>query len=95
MFSSNLMDGNLWLIIGLVFVLSEVFDGGLIILLPAGMSAFIVGLILRLQDSSLIPHVLSDLVWALVVWGFLALAISFIIRNVFKTKKSNKDINKY
>tara|TARA_B100001123_G_C15279485_1_gene1013456 strand:+ start:1008 stop:1295 length:288 start_codon:yes stop_codon:yes gene_type:complete len=95
MLSIDPLDGSLWLIVGLLFILLEVFEGSWVILLPTGVSALIIGVVLSLQDNNLIGVVLSEFLWTLVLWSILSLGISFLIKNFFRTRKSGDDINDY
>jgi membrane protein implicated in regulation of membrane protease activity len=95
MFSDYLFVGNIWLIIGLLFIILELIDGSLVIFLPTGIGGLIVGIILKLQESNIAPIILIGLVWTLLAWAFLSVVISIIIRNIFKTKKPSEDINNY
>ena len=95
MLSIDPLDGSLWLIIGLLFILLEVLEGSLVILLPTGVSALIIGGVLSLQDNNLIGVVLSEFLWTLVLWSILSLGISFLIKHFFRTRESGDDINDY
>jgi membrane protein implicated in regulation of membrane protease activity len=91
MTSHYLYDGTIWLIIGLLFIFLELFEGSLLIFLPVGIGGLIVGLILKLQESSIIPVILIDLIWTSLAWAVLSLVTTFALRNYFKTKKPGKD----
>jgi|TARA_B110000495_G_C22530213_1_gene322551 membrane-bound ClpP family serine protease len=90
-----LFNGNTWLIIGLILIFIELFEGSLVVFLPTGISALIVGIILKLQEGDFIPSILSDWLWTSVLWAFLAVGISVLMRNIFKTKNIDDDINNY
>lgn len=90
-----LFNGNTWLIIGLILILIELFEGSLVVFLPTGISALIVGIILKLQESDFIPIIFADWLWTSVLWAFLAVGISVLMKNIFKTKNLDDDINNY
>lgn len=90
-----LFNGNTWLIIGLILILIELFEGSLVVFLPTGISALIVGIILKLQESDFIPIIFADWLWTSVIWAFLAVGISVLMKNIFKTKNLDDDINNY
>jgi len=90
-----LFNGNTWLIIGLILIFIELFEGSLVVFLPTGISALIVGIILKLQESDFIPIIFSDWLWTSVLWAFLAVGISVLMKNIFKTKNLDDDINNY
>ena len=90
-----LFNGNTWLIIGLILIFIELFEGSLVVFLPTGISALIVGIILKLQESDFIPIIFADWLWTSVIWAFLAVGISVLMKNIFKTKNLDDDINNY
>ena len=90
-----LFNGNTWLIIGLILIFIELLEGSLVVFLPTGISALIVGTILKLQENDFIPIILADWLWTSVLWAFLAVGISVLMRNIFKTKNLDDDINNY
>jgi membrane-bound ClpP family serine protease len=89
------LSGNAWLIIALIFIFIELLDGSMVIFLPTGISGLLIGGILKLQESGVIPTIITGGFWRYVLWAFLALAISVLMRNIFKTKSPDKDINNY
>lgn len=90
-----LLNGNTWLIIGLLLILIEMIDGSLIVFLPTGLSGLITGTVLKLQEGEFIPIILNDWVWASVLWSFVAVVISILLRNLFKTSNPDEDVNNY
>ena len=84
---------DVWLIISVTLVIFEIFIGSLVFFLPLGISSFIVGLILKIQQNTDIL-IISEWTYSLVIWGIISIAISFIIQKYFKVD-SKKDVNNY
>ena len=70
--------GNAWLIIGLLLCILELSAGNLIFFLPMGVSALVIGLILKLQESNYIITLISDWVFSATYWAILALILSIV-----------------
>tara|TARA_B100001057_G_scaffold239976_1_gene240295 strand:+ start:62434 stop:62715 length:282 start_codon:yes stop_codon:yes gene_type:complete len=84
---------DVWLIISVTLVIFEIFIGSLVFFLPLGISSFIVGLILKIQQNTDML-IISEWTYSLVIWGIISIAISFIIQKYFKVD-SKKDVNNY
>tara|TARA_B100001109_G_C18824055_1_gene456043 strand:+ start:1077 stop:1358 length:282 start_codon:yes stop_codon:yes gene_type:complete len=84
---------DVWLIISVTLVIFEIFIGSLVFFLPLGISSFIVGLILKIQQNTDFL-IISEWTYSLVIWGIISIAISFIIQKYFKVD-SKKDVNNY
>tara|TARA_B100001248_G_C27364148_1_gene448040 strand:- start:310 stop:594 length:285 start_codon:yes stop_codon:yes gene_type:complete len=85
---------DLWLIASVILIIFEIFIGSLVFFLPIGISAFIVGLILKFQLNMDIT-IISSWSYSLLLWGLLSILLSFIIQRYFNSKDKDKDINKY
>ncbi len=59
-----------------------------------GVSALLIGLIFKLQESALILSLISNWVMAATYWALLALLLSLALNKFVKVKKTD-DINKY
>ena len=78
MIESFLFSGNIWLIIGLALAIIELTSGTLIFFLPMGLSGLLTGMLLKLQESESISHLISDWTSALIFWAVLSLILSLI-----------------
>ena len=90
-----LFNSNAWLIIGLVLCILELSSGSLVFFLPMGVSGLLVGIFLKLQESSSVPTLIDDWAWAATIWAILALALSVILNKMMKSKDVAEDINHY
>lgn len=86
--------GNAWLIIGLLLCILELSAGNLIFFLPMGVSALVIGLILKLQESDYIITLISDWVFSATYWAILALILSIVLNKVIQAKETD-DVNRY
>lgn len=84
---------DFWLIASVVLVILEIFIGSLVFFLPLGISALVVGLILKVQQNSDIL-IISEWPYSLLLWGIISIVISYVIQNHFKTNNKD-DVNKY
>ena len=90
-----LFNSNAWLIIGLVLCILELSSGSLVFFLPMGVSGILLGIFLKLQESSYVPTLIDDWAWASTIWAILALALSLILNKLMKPKDDSEDINRY
>lgn len=95
MIESFLFSGNIWLIIGLVLAIIELTSGTLIFFLPMGLSGLLTGMLLKLQESESISHLISDWTSALIFWAVLSLILSLMLNLLVKKKDTVKDVNDY
>lgn len=87
-------NANNWLILGTILIIIEIFlIGSFVVFLPAGLAAILIGIIYKIQISTSII-ILASWAYALVIWGLLSIAISFLIQKYYKDN-SSKDINDY
>ena len=87
-------NANNWLILGTILIIIELFlIGSFVVFLPAGLGAILIGIIYKIQISTSII-ILASWAYALVIWGLLSIAISFLIQKYYKDN-SSKDINDY
>ena len=95
MIESFLFSGNIWLIIGLALAIIELTSRTLIFFLPMGLSGLLTGMLLKLQESESISHLLSDWTSALIFWAVLSLILSLMLNLLVKKKDTVKDVNDY
>jgi membrane protein implicated in regulation of membrane protease activity len=95
MIESFLFSGNIWLIIGLVLAIIELTSGTLVFFLPMGLSGLLTGMLLKLQESESISHLISDWTSALIFWAILSLILSLMLNLLVKKKDTVKDVNDY
>ena len=87
-------NANNWLRLGTTLIIIELFlIGSFVVFLPAGLAAILIGIIYKIQISTSII-ILASWAYALVIWGLLSIAISFLIQKYYKDN-SSKDINDY
>ena len=87
-------NANNWLILGTILIIIELFlIGSFVVFLPAGLAAILIGIIYKIQISTSII-ILASWAYALVIWGILSIAISFLIQKYYKDN-SSKDIKDY
>jgi|TARA_B110000305_G_scaffold28294_1_gene26422 membrane protein implicated in regulation of membrane protease activity len=93
---------QIWVIVGLVFILLEMTDGSAIFFLPMGLSAQIVALWIYLFNESVIPlgWLPSSWYWLLVYWMILSVLTALLLSRAKKYRRSedplsDEDINNY
>lgn len=93
---------ELWLIVGLLFILLELTDGTALFWLPMGMAASFLAFWIFLINEAFIPSSWLTSTWYLVfmIWGVLALICAYALaygRRVFFPKEESEpeDINDY
>ncbi len=93
---------QIWVIIGLAFILLEMTDGSAIFFLPMGIGAEIMALWIYLFNASILPEgwLSSDWYWLLVYWIFISVLIALVMSKTRKYRRSknspaDKDINNY
>ena len=84
---------DLWLIASVLLVILEIFIGSLVFFLPLGISALVVGLILKVQQNTDVL-IISEWPYSLFLWGIISIVISYVIQNYFKNNNKD-DVNKY
>ncbi len=93
-----LLKPQVWIIIGLAFIILEVMDNSTIFFLPMGIGAEIIALWIYLFNAKTLP--LSGWYWILSYWIIISVLIAFIMSKMKKHKKSknalrDEDINNY
>ena len=93
---------QVWVILGIIFILLEITDGSAIFVLPMGISAEIIALLVYSVNESIVPYSLIPAAWywLLVYWiSFAVLATLSIIKfRNYKAKKAGSgsgDVNDY
>ena len=87
-----------WIIIGIVFLIFELFDGSTIFFLPLSLSSFFTSLYVFALESFFLPPWLFVDKWyeILLFWALLGLVISFVLVKFWKRSSTeDKDINNY
>ena len=84
---------DVWLVIGTLLIIVEIFIGSLVLFLPVGIAGMCVGVIFKLQINFDFI-IISSWAYALVLWGIISLILSLLIQKYFK-KENGKDINSY
>jgi membrane protein implicated in regulation of membrane protease activity len=84
---------DVWLVIGTLLIIVEIFVGSLVLFLPVGIAGMCVGVIFKLQINFDFI-IISSWAYALVLWGIISLILSLLIQKYFK-KENGKDINSY
>ena len=98
MISIWLLQFEIWIIIGIIFILLELTDGSAIFFLPLGIGSLVLSLYIYLCNVQIISERLVIDTWyiALVSWAILSLITSFLISLLRKKySKENPDINNY
>ena len=84
---------DVWLVVGTLLIIVEIFVGSLVLFLPLGIAGMFVGIIFKLQINFDFI-IISSWAYALLVWGIISLILSLLIQKYFK-KDGNKDVNSY
>ena len=87
-----------WVIISIVLLVLELFDGSAIFFLPLSVSGFLVGGYLFALDNNFFGPALALDKWyeLVMLWAFLGLLISLLLAKVWKNSSdTDRDINKY
>ena len=84
---------DIWLVIGTVLIIVEIFIGSLVLFLPVGIAGICIGLIFKLQVNFDFI-IISNWAYALVIWGIISLILSLLLQKYFK-KEDEEDINSY
>ena len=84
---------DVWLVVGTLLIIVEIFVGSLVLFLPVGIAGLCVGVIFKLQINFDFI-IISSWAYALVLWGIISLILSLLIQKYFK-KDNGKDIISY
>ena len=84
---------DVWLVVGTLLIIVEIFVGSLVLFLPLGIAGMFVGIIFKLQINFDFI-IISSWAYALVLWGIISLILSLLIQKYFK-EEDGKDINSY
>ena len=98
MISIWLLQFEIWIIIGIVFIILELTDGSAIFFLPLGIGSLILSFYMYLCNVGIIYQYIIIDTWylALVIWAILSLITSLIISLLRKKYLNhNPDINDY
>ena len=85
---------DVWLVIGTLLIIVEIFVGSLVLFLPVGIASICIGMIFKLQVNFDFI-IISSWAYALVLWGIISLILSLLLQKYFKKEKIDKDINSY
>ena len=84
-----------WVILGVAFVILEIFSGEMYFL-PNGISSLIVSSIIFLNDHFFNISFILNWAFLLILYAFLAIILIFVFRYIFHNKiEKNKDLNIY
>jgi len=85
-----------WIILGIIFIGLEIFDGSLIFFLPIGLGSLSNALVLYIQDFEFMFDYQLLLVWhhTFISLAIFSLIFSYSLR-FLNFKKDKEDINKY
>ena len=84
-----------WVILGVVFMILEVFSGEMYFL-PNGISSLILSSIIFLNDHFFNISFILNWAFLLIIYAFLAIILIFVLRYIFHNKiEKNKDLNIY
>lgn len=92
---------QIWIIIGVVFIVLEIFDTSTVFFLPLGGSALLVALWLYLVEIQVIPitTLLKQWFWLLLIWAVIGFAITLALTYLRKSgiikTRDHRDINHY
>ena len=89
---------QVWLIVGIVLIASELLDGSAIFFLPFGIAATVLALIIHLVDTERLSYEFLATTWylLLVQWTLMAVILSAVIASWRRSRAlSGKDINDY
>ena len=98
MISIWLLQFEIWIIIGIVFIILELTDGSAIFFLPLGIGSLILSFYMYLCNVGIIHQYIIIDKWylTLVIWAILSLITSLIISLLRKKYLNhNPDINDY
>jgi len=59
------------------------------------LSAMTLSGILKLQENLVIPLLLTDWYYIVIIWVIISLAFAAVLRKYFKRENNEEDINKY
>jgi membrane protein implicated in regulation of membrane protease activity len=96
--SDLVFNAEIWLIVGLVLVLADIFLGFGLFVLPIGVAALIVAGMVTLQQNGVLGETTLYSNWRGVVYWFAGLSVSsvLLLRLVFQKPRQDKpDINEY
>ena len=85
---------DVWLVIGTLLIIVEIFVGSLVLFLPVGIAGMFVGVIFKLQINFDFI-IISSWAYALVLWGIISLILSLLLQKYFKKEGAKEDINSY
>ncbi len=92
---------QIWIIIGVVFIVLEIFDTSTVFFLPLGGSALLVALWLYLVEIQVIPITTlpKQWFWLLLIWAVIGFAITLALTYLRKSgiikTRDHRDINHY
>ncbi len=87
-----------WIVVGIAFLILELFDGSTIFFLPLSLSSFVTSAYVFALESFFLPSMLFLNKWyeILLFWALLGLIISFVLVRFWKRSTSdNNDVNNY
>ena len=87
-----------WIVIGIAFLILELFDGSAIFFLPLSLSSFVTSAYVFALEKFFLPSIVFLNKWyeILLFWALLGLVISFVLVKFWKRSMfDDNDINHY
>tara|TARA_E500000331_G_C16921471_1_gene567984 strand:+ start:377 stop:679 length:303 start_codon:yes stop_codon:yes gene_type:complete len=87
-----------WIVIGIAFLILELFDGSAIFFLPLSLSSFVTSAYVFALENFFLPSTVFLNKWyeILLFWALLGLVISFVLVKFWKRSMlDDNDINNY
>ena len=87
-----------WIIVGIAFLILELFDGSAIFFLPLGLSSFVTSSYVFDLKNMFLPSILFFDQWyeILLLWALLGLLISLLLVRFWKkASTTDDDLNNY
>tara|TARA_A100001391_G_scaffold187625_1_gene157630 strand:- start:69 stop:335 length:267 start_codon:yes stop_codon:yes gene_type:complete len=88
----------MWLILGIILIIADIFLGFNLFVLPVGVAALITSGLIFVENNAFISSIILFENWKIVLLCFAALSIVSVglLKIVFQRNKKNEpDINKY
>ena len=90
-----LIQPELWLLIGMGFVVGETLFGAAYLLLSLGFASLVVSALLFLQENEIVVFWLNDWSDISITYGVVSLISVLLLRFFFQNSVEKDDINKY
>ena len=87
-----------WIVVGIFFLIFEIFDGSAIFFFPLSLSSFVTAAYVFSLENFFLPSLLFFDKWyeILLLWAFLGFVISLLLVRFWKKSTFNdNDVNNY